>query len=180
MHLINSFELIMNLKKVLITFLGLIVILFGFTSITGYSIIIDLNSKANIHQIKCLNNSINPFEKFNFDSDDNWEVHLVFDLHDVNSLPKDLPRVNYLMTSDTSVLNSMKNNWNFKCSNGDMATVESKLLLKKNDLVVFETGIHITDTIQGLQSKDFGWIQSNAILYDAKRFNRTYMPIIII
>lgn len=170
----------MNFKKALITFLGLIVILFGFTFITGYSLIIDLNSKANVHQIKCSNNSINPFEKFNFDIDDNWEVHLVFDLHDVNSLPKGLSRVNYLMTSDTSVLNSMKNNWNFKCSNGDMATITSKLLLKKNDLVVFETGIHITDAIQGLQNKDFGWVQSKAILQDVRKFKRSYKPVIFI
>ncbi len=170
----------MNFKKALITFLGLIVILFGFTFITGYSLIIDLNSKANVHQIKCSNNSINPFEKFDFDSGDKWEVHLVFDLHDIKELPKDIPKVNYLMTSDISVLNSMKNNWNFKCSNGDMATVTSKILLKKNDLVVFEAGIAMNDAFQGLQSKDFGWVQSKAILYDVKKFNRTYMPIIFI
>ena len=159
----------MNLKKALIITLGLIIILFGFTSITGFSLIIDLNSKLNVDKIKCSNNSINPFEKFDFESDDKWEVHLVFDIHDIKKLPKDITKVNYLMTSDISVLKSMKNNWNFKCSNGDMATVTSKILLKKNDLVVFEAGILMNDDIQGLQSEDFGWVQSKAILYDVKK-----------
>ncbi len=170
----------MKIKKALFLIFGLAIILYTITYISGYSLIIDLSSRKHIHKVKCLSDSISPLKKFNFESDDSWEAHLVLDFHDVNLLPKDLPRANYLKTTDISVLKNMGNTWNFKCSHGDMATVTSKLLLTKNGTVVFETGIHITNEIQGLQSEDFGWIQSKAILQDVKKFKRSFMPVIFI
>ena len=115
-----------------------------------------------------------------FDSDDDWKLYLVFKGKDLSLLPEGIKKANYLLTSDTEILNNMKSNWSFKCTESDMATVESRLVLLKNGDKVFHSGIIVNQNVNGLQSEDFGWVESNQIAKDLRFLNRSYSPIIFL
>lgn len=168
------------MKKVLFVLIGIIIVLFLFTYISGKSIVFDSSSQASNEYIKCKDGMVNPFGSFNFNSDDDWKLYVVFKGNDLSQLPEGIIKANYLFTSDIEVLNKIKSNWNFKCTESDMATVESQLVLLKNGDKVFHSGIAVNENINGLQSRDFGWIESGQITKDLKLLNRSYSPIIFL
>ncbi len=166
------------MKKAILVLIGVIIISFLITSISGKSVIFDSNEKTGKENIECINGNINPFKGFNFDSDDNWKLYIVFKGNDLDELSEGIKKANYLYTSDKEHLKNIKNRWDFKCTEGDMATVESRIVLLKNGNNVFQSGIVVNDNRSGLQSKNFGWVESNIILEDLKFFKRSYSPII--
>ncbi len=52
----------------------------------------------------------------------------------------------------TAGLQDLKSNFQFLMSNGDMATVESRLLVYKDGNLVLNTGFVVTDSTVGIQS----------------------------
>ncbi|CAL2087075.1 hypothetical protein [Tenacibaculum sp. 190524A02b] len=168
------------MRKILSIFIGVIVIIFVITYFTGYSLVFDFNTRNINNNIICSNGTVSPFKNFDFNSDDNWKMYIVLKNRDTLELPENIEKANYLSTSDIDLLNNIKNNWNFNCTDGDMATVESKVVLLKNNEIVFESGIVINNTTQGLQSKNFGWVKSNKLSEDLKKFKRSYSPIIFL
>ena len=66
---------------------------------------------------------------------------------------------------------------------GDIATVESSIIICNNGKIVFSSGIVLDENAQGLQSRDFGWIeasQPNMLVNQCRQFKRIYSPIIIL
>lgn len=168
------------MKKVIFISIGIIVLAFLATYLTGYSLICNLNNQTNSSNIKCSNGILSPFKSFDFDSGDNWKMYIVLKNGDIKQLPEHIVKANYLSTTDSDLLNNIKNQWNFNCTDGDMATVSSKIVLLKNNEIVFESGIVINNALQGLQSQNFGWVESDILIKDLKKFKRSYSPIIFL
>jgi len=170
------------MKKVIITVLSLVVISFLFTLLFGYSLVVNPNEKLDLAEMNCEDGEINPFDSFNF-SEGSWKMYVQINSSDINELPESIRRVNCLKTTDINVLQNIKNNWNFSCSEGaDASTVESKVYLLKDGEVVFESGIVISEAIEGLQNSSFGWIHSNEQLISKElaKFDRVYSPIVFL
>jgi hypothetical protein len=77
----------------------------------------------------------------------------------VRDLAKEMPAGRRFRTLDTALLKEMQRSWVFIYTAGDVATVESRLMLYKDGKIMFSTGIVLDEQGQGLQSPDFGWLE---------------------
>ena len=153
---------------------------FIITYFTGYSFIVNSNTERNVENVECRNGNIAPFSEFDFNSNNNWEMIILFKGKDIDELPSDVKKANFMKSSNLELLNTIKNEWTFTCLSGDMATTESKVFLKKDGIIVFESGIAVNDNIQGLQSQNFGWAESKdgVLSRSISKFDRSYLPIV--
>lgn len=166
------------MKQIVSFIIVMIVIAFALTYFYGFSLVIDRKEINDSYKIKCSNNKVKPFEDFDFNSGDEWKMYVVFENSSVRDLPKELKKVNYIATSDIMLLNDIQKNWDFVCNKGDMTTVESRLVLLKNNEKVFQSGIVVNERLQGLQSSNLGWIESDKIIPYLKKFERSYFPVV--
>jgi hypothetical protein len=74
---------------------------------------------------------VHPFSSFDFTKDD-WAAYIVIPLSDFTDLNKQIARRTCLKTTDRKILLQMQQQWQFKVTAGDMATVESVFYLVKN------------------------------------------------
>lgn len=170
------------IKKVLLGFLTLIIVAFAITYLTGYSLILALNKPAEKVFIECDKGILTPFKSYDF-SEGDWEMLFVVSSSDMDELPENFKKRNCFKTNDLDLLRKIKNEWKFQCSNGkDLSTVESKLYLYKNKNLVFVSGIVLNSNREGLQSSEFGWIESsNRVLSkNLKEFQAVYFPIVLL
>ena len=124
------------MKKVLYGIIGIVLVAFLFTLVSGYSMVIPLGEEENKQVVNCNNHEINPFEKLNF-TQGNWKVYVILSNTDKENLPSDIKKVSCLKTSDKSILNSIKEKWIFKCDGSDLATADSDIYLIKDGETVF-------------------------------------------
>ena len=120
--------------------------------------------------------TLSPFAEFNFE-EGKWEAVVVISYNDLNVLDKSIPRVTCLQTNSVELLRHMKEKWRFIVTGGDLATVTSGFYLKKDGVLVFESGIVFDPKVEGFQSSKFGWItpvDGYKITNDIKQFNRAW------
>jgi len=80
---------------------------------------------------------------------------------------------------DLKVLKEMQEKCLFTVTNSDIATVENKIIVYKNNSIIYESYVVLDDSIQGLQNSNYGWVVSqnaNFAIY-LKQFKRSFSPI---
>lgn len=150
--------------------------------ITGYTLVFNIQNYKHISSIVHPGDTIRPLNDFDFTKDD-WKAYLYVSRDDFHDLHGSIKKVNCLKTSDKILLEKMKQTWTFIYRGGDLATVTSYINIYKNGFLVFSSGIVIDKNTEGLQSREFGWInpiQNNALSQTCKDFERVYFPIVFL
>jgi hypothetical protein len=170
----------MKTKKIkLITLAVMLFVYFIVIQLWGYPLVFDFSKKINFAEIKLQKgDTIKPFEKFNFDKG-SWVAYLFLN-NDNTNLSSEMPKGKCFKTTNINVLKQMQDEWKFLYSGGDVATIESSIILYNNGKKVFESGILIDENSQGLQSRQFGWLEGLNLIKTCKQFEKIYSPILIL
>jgi hypothetical protein len=165
------------MKKKLIFFV--VLFLFGLIISYFFNILpIVTESKALSHTNKLSKelikgDSVNIFDKYDFNVDN-------YSLYVVCSSSEKLKFSKVLFTDEKAVLNKMKEAFKFTYTGGDIATCESYLYLKKDNEIVFKTGI-VLEGVIGIQSEKYGWLEfkdDEKLKEVFKQLEPIYLPII--
>ncbi|WP_408043734.1 hypothetical protein [Tenacibaculum litopenaei] len=152
-------ELKTKMKKIIIiisTFLGVIL---------GVYFLVDRPMVLNTHIKEIVNNYdvnelvFNPIDDVSFSLGKN-KAFLFLDKNDLEKLPKGMKKAKMLECKDDKLLNELKESFNFRKTDGDMSTCESKLLIYEGGDLVFKASIVLTDNIIGFQSSLSGWVEA--------------------
>lgn len=143
------------MKKIIFFVLTLILITGGIIVLLGHSVVIfpqELPPRDYAYQS---GQKVNPLEEFNF-SDGKWTAFVVFSDDDRSRLPTGIENSRVIRCDDKHVLQEMQNQLEFHDSGGDMTTVASRIVLYKNDRLMFDSGLVVETGMEGFQSRDFG------------------------
>jgi len=143
-------------------------------------LVLKLPSHANLERQKFeRGDTIKPLERFNFDQGE-WTAFVSISSTDKIRFSNALPESRWLRTNDIKVLKQMQREWVFRFSGGDLATVESFILILNNGVVVFHSGVVLEENCQGLQSRDFGWLDSSVLIQSISRFEKMLCPLVVL
>ncbi|RYU94741.1 hypothetical protein [Emticicia agri] len=126
--------------------------------------------------------SLNIIKGFDFETG-NWKMYLVIAKSDMSSLSIDMPDGNVFETTDKELLKEMQRNFYLSYEKSDVSTVESELILIREDKFVLRANIQIDNNLQGIQHQSFGWlkaIRKNQLSMYFRKFNRVYVPVIFL
>lgn len=175
--ILKKYKIIMS---IVITTLSIFLIT---TLFMGYPIVFDFSDSIDYHGTSYKKgDTIMPLNKFNFDEGD-WIAYLFVNNNDNYLLPHELSNYSKFYSSDRMLLKKMQKEWIFNFSDGDMATIESSIIICNNGKKVFESSIALDSRLQGLQNSNYGWIvalDTNMLLNTVKHFRRAIFPIIIL
>lgn len=104
---------------------------------------------------------------------------VVLIIKEKRELIKDFPSGKVFYLDDLKVLKEMQEKCLFTVTNSDIATVENKIIVYKNNSIIYESYVVLDDSIQGLQNSNYGWVVSqnaNFAIY-LKQFKRSFSPI---
>jgi len=124
---------------------------------------------------------VKPFEAFNFD-EGQWIAYLFISHSDQQDLSKEMPQGRKFKTTDRILLKEMQENWKFIYTDGDVATLESELILYHNGKLVFRSGILLNEKRQGLQNRQYGWLEATPrciLSRYCKKLKKVRWPIIL-
>ncbi|WP_299119649.1 hypothetical protein [uncultured Tenacibaculum sp.] len=113
----------------------------------------------------------------------NWVVYLIINKDDSDNIDVRIPKGKILKTEDVELLKSMKNNWLFKYTGGDLATVQSQIRFYKDDVLMFSSNIVLDKEFKALQNSDFGAvypIEENIMIKYCMRFERVFLPFVLL
>lgn len=125
---------------------------------------------------------VNPLQQFDFHSG-KWAAFLVLSNEDRRNLPEPIPNATVLKCTDIGVLAKLRDTVAFTFRNADTATVTSQILLFKDDVLVFESGIVVENASEGLQSRDFGWLEVKelgSLTGVFRDFRRVWSPVVLL
>jgi hypothetical protein len=163
----------------LVCFLGIFWI---YSLMTGYVWIIPKTKYTEKRSEFKQGDTVKPLANLDL-SKGEWEAYLVVSRIDFISLNRSVTKASVLKTSDLEVLKAIQKKWTFKYTGGDMATAESNFYLFNGKKLVFLSGIILDESNVGLQSKEYGWLESinkDLMLNNLKDFKRVYWPIIVL
>lgn len=170
-------------KKILITIVTVFLVVVVVLLLTGRTVIIPVSKyKAKTNSALNKGDIVKPLETFDFSKGD-WKAYVVFNSTDIKELPQNFAHNNCFKSTDRELLKRMQNGWEFEYQGGDMATVQSKLLLFKNGDLVYRTGIVVSNEVEGLQSGEAGWLDGTNEKKISKYlidFKKVYLPIIFL
>lgn len=174
----------MKHKKYLLIIASLILVCYSLSIIIfGYPLIINISkSKVQYYPNVKKGDIIKPLDKFDFNKEE-WVAYLFISKNDKNKYVNELFNSSKFKTNDIELLKQMQKRWKFIYTEGDIATVESSLIICNNGKTVFSSGIVLDENAQGLQSRDFGWIEAsvpNMLVNQCRQFKRVYSPIIVL
>ena len=124
----------------------------------------------------------NPLSAFDFGAGE-WTAYLVLDSHDLENLPGDVTKHRCLKTTDSAVLNQLRDSWNDLKEGGDVATVTSAIMLFRNGKLVFHSGFVLNGQMNGLQSRVTGWLgagNTHQFVAPFARFQPVRWPIVLL
>ena len=104
---------------------------------------------------------------------------VVLIIKEKRELIKDFPRGKVFYLDNLEVLKEMQEKCLFTVTNSDISTVENKIIVYKNNSIIYESYVVLDDSIQGLQNSNYGWVVSqnaNFAIY-LKQFKRSFWPI---
>lgn len=170
------------IKKIIYLILFLILtVVIGFV-IFGHSVVIcSQEAKARNYHYQ-LGQSVNPLKDFNF-REGKWTAFVIFSNDDRSLLPESIPNSTVIRCDDRVVLRELQHQVEFEYSESDMATVTSRMMIFKDDVLMFDSGLVVDSGQEGLQNRDFGWIGSREIGTLSKvlgKFKRVWSPIVIL
>lgn len=149
----------------------------------GYPLIINISkSKVQYYPNVKKGDIIKPLDKFDFNKGE-WVAYLFISKNDKNKYVNELFNGSKFKTNDIELLKQMQKHWKFIYTEGDIATVESSIIICNNGKTVFSSSIVLDENAQGLQSRDFGWIEAsvpNMLVDQCRQFKRVYSPIIVL
>lgn len=153
-----------------------LILVVGIYFLTQNPVVVDrtLQNRENISLSK--GDVIKPFENFNFE-EGSWKAFIVTSSEDQAKLPRE-GKVFY--SEDISILNKIKKEWVFIYTGADVATIQSKFLLYKDNSLIFSSKIAIDKNNNGLQSINYGWLKSkdsDSFISDCMQFKRGYSPV---
>lgn len=125
------------------------------------------------------NNHIKILNNLNFDNDDMFKAVLI--INERENISDELPFGHFFKCSDKKLIEEL-NKIDFIYTGADIATVENKLIIYRNDEVIFRSGIVIDKNIEGLQNSDFGWVttKNGNLIKVLNKFNRNFAPVVVI
>ena len=148
----------------------------------GYPFVIKISSKVKLqHNEIMIDSAGNPFSSLDSIRKSNV-VYLILDDSDFKGLNDHIPRYKVLRSTSQNTIKELKS-LNFKITNGDMATVSSRIIIKQNDKIIYESGIILDQNTLGIQNKEFGWVEPqrpDLFIEIFKDFEKVMMPIVII
>ncbi|WP_439183392.1 hypothetical protein [Carboxylicivirga taeanensis] len=119
-----------------------------------------------------------------YDSEEgSWKIVIVINKGDRKNINKEIPQGKVFETTDTDLIKGIMKNWKFIYTGGDFATIENQLLMYCDNILVFDSGIVLDNSLEGLQNNNFGWIEAVPCGIMSKyiqKFDRVYKPIIIL
>lgn len=146
------------MKKLLITLLFIGGILLLYWSIGGFPIVFNDNTQV-LPLVKLDSDIFNPLEGINLDSGEN-KVILLLSTDDIIELPSSIYKRKVLVCSDNSILNQLQNNFVFRISGGDVATVQSQIIVFKNNKIILKTNFVFNKNFIGIQNEKLGWAEA--------------------
>lgn len=165
------------MKRLIMICLLLCVIYLAVVTIAGYPLVIVRSSQAaNTSLVVTPGDSIKPFQSFDF-SQGVWTAYLIFNSPD-NAL-----KGRVFKTEDKVLLTRIKMTWKFAKAQGDMTTAEGEILIYHDGELQFKSGIILDDSLQGLQSAQFGWMEDRPggnMLAACRQFQKVNFPIVIL
>lgn len=168
-------------KRIVVIVSLLCVVCYGsLVLIIGYPVVLNISPDIR-HSTETYikGQSINPLKDFDFNSG-KWSAYLLMSNEDYKFIKGNLIG-SKLVTNDISILNRLKNECEFTYTDGDIATVTSSFVLYKDGYKVFETGIVLEKSVQGLQNQDYGWITTKHNLINVfNRFDKIKNPLLIL
>lgn len=126
--------------------------------------------------------SLNILEGLNFETD-NWKMYLIIATSDKSGMSIDMPDGKVFETSDKELLKEMQRNFYLSYEKSDVSTVESELILIREDKFVLRANIQLDNNLQGIQHQSFGWLSAfrqNQLSTHFKKFNRVYIPVVFL
>lgn len=170
------------MKKIIFLVL-LLILITGVTFVSlGHSVVICRQELPVINYAFKSGQTVNPLEEFDF-SDGKWTAFVVFSNDDRPYLPAGIKNSTVIRCDDKVVLKELQNQLEFHYSGGDMTTVVSRMLLFKNDLLMFDSGLVVEPGMEGLQSRDFGWIENKnpgSLARILSKFQRVWSPLVVL
>lgn len=124
----------------------------------------------------------NPLSSFDFGTGA-WVAYLALSSDDLAELPDDMSKHRCLKTTDSAVLNQLRDSWGDLKRGGDVATVTSAFMLFRDGKLVFQSGIVLNAHMSGLQSQATGWLEADNVHRFAApfaRFQRVRWPIVFL
>ncbi len=171
------------MKKIIFLVLLLILIPIGVTFVLlGHSFVVcRQEAPARDYGFKT-GQTVNPLKDFNF-NDGKWTAFVIFTNDDRPHLPASIKNCTVIRCEDTSILTEIQDSLEFDYSGGDMTTVASRILLFKNDRLMFDSGLVVEPDMEGFQSRDFGWIENKnpgALARILSKFQRVWSPLVVL
>jgi len=122
---------------------------FGMLPFVSENKLINTTNNSSIDLLQ--GDRVSLFEGYNFNEED-YSFYIVFSSREKIKFSR------VLFTNQKTVLNQIKEAFDFTYSGGDMATCESYLYLKKADKIVLKVGITFDEAL-GVQSGKYGWLE---------------------
>lgn len=116
--------------------------------------------------------SFNPLNEYDFEEDD-YELYYIQSSMDKEGL------FSVLYTNDREKLNKLKRLFQCTYSGGDIATLESSLILVKGGKRVLNIAISLEDAPFGVQGERFGWLTFNnkeELTNELKSLDKYFLP----
>jgi hypothetical protein len=161
-----------------------IILFIIFASYCFYSpIVITLNKNIETYRdFKFVKNDILNLKKIILKKGKKYKAYIVLNREELEYLS---PKINNcrVLTCDDKVLMDELLSCEFKYSGGDASTIQSKIFIYSDNSLIFESEISLDANLQGLQNRQFGWIepiQADKFIDICSKFNRYKWPILII
>jgi len=165
------------IKKVIIIVILLII---------GYCfyspVIIRLGEVNNAEEINLSVNDITSLKKVIRKDSKNYKAYIVLNYGELEYLSPKINKSKVLTSSNIDVIDELMN-CKFKYTGSDASTIESKIYICSDDGLIFESEISLDTNSQGLQNRQFGWIEpleSDKLINICSKFDRYNFPILII
>ena len=172
----------MNLRKLILIIVIFTTVLYSIAIyVLGYPLVFDFsNSLPENNLVYQKGDIISPLKDFVFEKGD-WTAYIIISNDDKSDFSEKMPQGKVFKTTDKKLLREMQNEWKFTFTGGDISTVTSYIAIYQNGNKVFESGIILDKSSQGLESRQFGYLaDTDKLLKSCSKFKRVYFPLVIL
>ena len=145
------------MKKKIIIILAVVITVFVIVYfLYDYPIVLNENQSQMLNIKDTSQVVFNPIESIDFSTGSNV-AYLLFNKTDLKELPVVMSKCKLFECSNNTILQSLKKDFLFTKTSGDMATCESKMYIYKDKKLVFHSSFVFTDNVLGIQNSLVGW-----------------------
>lgn len=115
-------------------------------------------------------------------SSQNMAVYITLTQEDRKNLSPIIPKWKILKSDNTALIHDLLN-CNFRYNNSDTSTIQSKMYVYSDNVLVFESEISLDTNSLGLQNRTTGWttpVDNNHLLTIISQFDRYNLPVLIL